>query len=57
MNSEMQENRMNDHDDLSIYERPTAKLPDLPVSDEQAEQAKGGLRVNIRWERLRVPFA
>ena len=57
MNNEAQENRMNDHDDLSIYERPTAKLPDLPVSEEQAEQAKGGVRVNIRWERLRVPFA
>lgn len=35
----------------------TAPLADLPVSDEQAEQTQGGARVNIRWERLRVPFA
>lgn len=44
MKSEMQENRMNDHDDLSIHERPTAKLPPLPLSDKPAEQAQGDVR-------------
>lgn len=39
-----------DEDDETATTEP---LPDLAVSDEQAEQTQGGLK----WERLRVPFA
>lgn len=39
-----------DEDDETATTEP---LPDLEVSDEQAQQTQGGLR----WERLRVPFA
>lgn len=57
MNSGVQENNIiNDHDDQSIHDRPTDKLPDLPVAEEQAEQAKGGItRLSTVSMKIRKP--